>query len=524
MALNNDEIRRDSQPDPSADPALESQMEEKQQETSSEPAAQETEPEKKESAPQENTTEKKEEPAPQTDSREEADAPAQSEEAEPAEQNNSKDSVEAQKADENSTDESAPDLNDTIDVNVDELLESYRREAEEEDKTFRMIINEGPLPDSGSFSESKKKSKKTGDKAEAGKTDSSKEGSSDSAKGGATSGEKGTDSDASSTAKKVKAEEYLIDTPAYMGLEGDTPKRKRRKRHPHFLYYIAEAFRGMRSHGFMSFAAVGIITACLLIMGTFSLLALNVNNEIDQLMDNNEFLAYVDENYTEDEARALQSKIEAIPNVSEVTFITREEALEDYVSDVEDSSLYEDLDANTVLRDRFSVKVEDLSLIEETSDQVAEIDGIVKISIEIDVANGFVTLRNVVMLVALVLVIILFIISLFIISNTIKLATISRKDEIAVMRMVGATNRFIRWPFIYQGAILGVMGAVIAYILQALLYVGVLNAILSTGENFIMDVIEWSSIGIYVLVIFLIAGLIIGVCGSVMAIRKFLKV
>lgn len=322
----------------------------------------------------------------------------------------------------------------------------------------------------------------------------------------------------------VKAEEYLIDTPAYMGLEGNTPRKRRRKRHPHFLYYIAEAFRGIVAHGFMSFAAVGIITACLLIMGTFSLVALNVDSQINKLMASNEFLAYVDENYTTEQAQSLQSSIEAIGNVAEVTFITREEAYDSYVGQVDDAELYADLDPNTIFRDRFSVKVTDLEQLQETSDQVGSIEGIVKISIDTDLADAFITARNIVVLVAVVLVAILFIISLFIISNTIKLVTVSRKDEIAVMRMVGATNRFIRWPFIYQGAVLGLLGAGIAYGLETGLYIGVCDAIATTGRSFNMDLIQYSQLNLYLLGVFLIAGLLIGVCGSVMAIRKFLKV
>jgi hypothetical protein len=130
---------------------------------------------------------------------------------------------------------------------------------------------------------------------------------------------------------KLNPEEYLIDTPAYMGLEGSMPKQKRRKRHAHFLYYIAEALRGMKAHSFMSFAAVGIITACLLLMGCFAMVVLNLNVTLNNLMDRNEFLAYVDESYSQEEAESLQSAIESVPNVSEVTFITKEEAKASYI-------------------------------------------------------------------------------------------------------------------------------------------------------------------------------------------------
>ncbi|MCD8145262.1 MAG: permease-like cell division protein FtsX [Oscillospiraceae bacterium] len=425
-------------------------------------------------------------------------APTEAPEEPPAEQPAPATVPEKAAPPEESWDGTLVNLNDPDEVDVDALLESFRQVTAEDQGLH--LTTEQPVPDGAKPNPSAPAAPAQANEAAA-------------------------DNPGSTAASNLKAEEYLIDTPAYMGLEGSTPRKKRRKRHPHFFYYIAEAFRGIFSHGFMSFAAVGIITACLLIMGTFSLVALNVNNEINQLMDNNEFLAYVDEDYTEEEARALQSQIESIENVSEVTFITREEAYESYVDNLEDSSLYEDLDPDTVLRDRFSVKVDDLERIEETSEAVGNITGIVKLSIDLDVANGFVTVRNIVVLVAVVLVAILFIISLFIISNTIKLVTVSRKDEIAVMRMVGATNRFIRWPFIYQGAILGLVGAGIAFGLQTALYMGICNAIQSAGRSsFTLALIAFDELSLPLLAVFLVAGLIIGVCGSSMAIRKFLKV
>jgi cell division transport system permease protein len=322
---------------------------------------------------------------------------------------------------------------------------------------------------------------------------------------------------------KLSAEEYLIDTPAYMGLEGDMPKKKRRRRHAHFFYYIGEALRGMKAHGFMSFAAVGIITACLLLMGCFAMVVLNLNSTLNTLMDRNQFLAYVDESYTQEEAESLQAAIEAVPNVSQVQFITKEEAKETYVESLGDDSMYADLPDN-IFRDRFSVHVEDLTLFEETADQVEAIEGIVKISAELDVAQGFVTIRNIAMVVAAILVMILFVISLFIMSNTIKLATINRGDEIAIMRMCGATNRFIRWPFIYEGAILGLLGAGISYGLLRGLYYLVLRALNLSGRLGLITVVSFQEVGTYVLVVFLAAGLIIGVGGSSGTIRKFLKV
>ena len=322
---------------------------------------------------------------------------------------------------------------------------------------------------------------------------------------------------------KLNAEEYLIDTPAYMGLEGSMPKKKRRKRHAHFFYYIAEALRGIKAHGFMSFAAVGIITACLLLMGCFAMVVLNLNSTLDNLMDRNEFLAYVDESYSREDAQALQSQIESVSNVSEVQFVTREDAKAAYIEGLGDNSMYADL-PDYIFRDRYSIQVEDLNLIEDTIQQVRQVEGIADISADLDVAEGFITIRNIATVVAAALVAILFIISLFIMSNTIKLATINRGDEISIMRMCGATNRFIRWPFIYEGAILGLVGAGIAYGLLRGIYHLVVHAINVSGKLSLIAILPFQSVSTYVLLVFLGAGLIIGVGGSSGTIRRFLKV
>ena len=211
----------------------------------------------------------------------------------------------------------------------------------------------------------------------------------------------------------------------YISMSRTTVKKRRKSRN--FGYYIAEGFRGIFGHGFMSAAAIIIIAACLLITGSFSLVALNIEYNLTQLMEENEFLAYVDENYTEEQARALQSAIESIDNVSEVTFISQDEAMANYISDIAaDDDLYADLPSN-VLRHRFSVSVDDISILSETIDQVEQVDGIVKISAALEVANGFVNVRNVITVVAIGMVAMLLVISLFIVSNAIKLATLSRQ-------------------------------------------------------------------------------------------------
>ena len=210
----------------------------------------------------------------------------------------------------------------------------------------------------------------------------------------------------------------------------------------------------MFSHGFMSFAAIGVTVACLLIMGTFTLVAYNANENLADLQQENAIVAFVDETLEESEARALQTQIESTENVADCTFVSRTEARDAYVEKYDDGGVYGDLDA-TVFRHRFVIHVTDPNRIMETRTAVDNIPGIAKARDDEAVANGFTTVRNVAGVISVALIAILLLVSVFIISNTIKLTTFDRRDEIAIMKMVGATNGFIRWPFVYEGLLLG---------------------------------------------------------------------
>ena len=290
-----------------------------------------------------------------------------------------------------------------------------------------------------------------------------------------------------------------------------------------FKYYCSEGFHSIFTHGFMSFAAVCMIVACLLIMGSFSLVAVNLNNMLGDLEAENLFLAYIDDSYPEEEARALQPQIEAVPNVAAVTFVTKGEALDNYRAGREDNPLLADL-PDEVLRDRFEIHVDDIELMEQTVKQVEQITGVAQTRAALEIAQGFVIVRNIAAGVAVVLVAMLAIVSLFIIANTIKLAFFYRREEIAIMKMCGATNAFIRWPFVVEGMILGMSGALAAFFLQWGIYELVAKAIIQTNGLSLITVLPFSSLALEFLLVFIVAGLFIGVVGSVLAIRKFLQV
>lgn len=290
-----------------------------------------------------------------------------------------------------------------------------------------------------------------------------------------------------------------------------------------FQYFAHEGLSNMFSHGFMSFAAVGITVACLLIMGTFTLVALNANQLLRDLEQENEILAYVDDSYDETQARALQKKLQSIPNVASATFISKEEAMETFKAQYPDETLFQDLDPE-ILRDRYAIKIADLRQQKQTVEQVRAVEGVAKVNAYEEIAGGFITVRNVATVVCVALIAILFVVSVFIISNTIKLTTFDRREEIAIMRMVGATNGFIRWPFVYEGFLFGILGAAVAFLLQWGLYEAVAQGVANNDTLQLISVIPFTEMWIPVAVSFAAAGVIIGVGGSLSAIRKFLQV
>ena len=286
---------------------------------------------------------------------------------------------------------------------------------------------------------------------------------------------------------------------------------------------MSEGVHSIFTHGFMSFAAVCMTVACLLIMGSFSLLAVNLEHMLGDLEAENEMLAYVDEAYTNEQAKALEEKLMDIPNVSSVVFVSREEAMTEFKEGRSENDLLAELPAE-VLRDRYRVRLYDIEQMAETKAAVEQISGVAWVRAALEIAQGFVMVRNIAAGVALTLIAMLLVISLFIISNTIRLAYFYRREEIAIMKMCGATNGFIQWPFVVEGMILGLLGALVAFFLQWGLYELVCQFVVQSNGMSLVTMLSYPSMVSTILPIFCGTGLVIGVGGSLMAIRKFLRV
>ena len=288
-------------------------------------------------------------------------------------------------------------------------------------------------------------------------------------------------------------------------------------------YLLKEGIKGIFSHGFMSFAAVCVTVACLVIVGSFSILAYNLDVMVEELNQTSEILVYVDSSLPDAEARSIGTQINLMDNVLQSTFVSREEALEDFIADHDGDSAFSGVQASD-LRHRYVVVLEDNLLMKQTDEQLKQLPGVAKTNAAYELAEGFTTIQNVLHIVSYAVIAVLLVASLLIISNTVKLAMYDRKDEISIMKMVGATNGFIRLPFIVEGFTLGMIGAILAFGLEWVGYDTMVQKIGSVDSLQLFSLVPFQELLIPMVITFASAGMFVGIVGSWTSIRKFMNV
>ena len=288
-------------------------------------------------------------------------------------------------------------------------------------------------------------------------------------------------------------------------------------------YLFKEGIRNMYTHGFMSFAAVCVTVACLVIIGSFSLIIYNLGIFVSDMEQQNRVLVYVDENYDNAEAKSVGSRINLLENVREAVFMSREEAVKRFVEQQGSGEAFEGINASD-LRDRFIVTLEDNSKMNETVEELRQIQGVADISDRPELAEGFTTIQRILNIASAAIIIVLLVVSLFMISNTIKLAMYDRRDEIAIMKMIGATNRFIRFPYFVEGFLIGVISGAVAFFIEWGLYDLLAKRITAMQSLQLFNIVPFREVFLPMVLTFGAAGLFVGMFGSVMSIRKFLDV
>ncbi|MBE6942598.1 MAG: FtsX-like permease family protein, partial [Ruminococcaceae bacterium] len=230
----------------------------------------------------------------------------------------------------------------------------------------------------------------------------------------------------------------------------------------------------------------------------------------------------IDESLPLEEAKSIETKIRALDNILSADFKSNEEALEDFAANYE-GGMFGGVDAS-YLRHRVQVFLEDNALMEQTVAEIQKIPGVAQVSAAFELAEFFSTLQRVLQIASLAVIAVLLVVSLLIISNTVKLGMHERRDEISIMKMVGATNGFIRLPFVVEGFTLGMLGATAAFGLEWLLYDWVCVRLeMMTALNLI-TLVPFNELLVPMVITFLSAGLFVGIVGSWTSIQKFMDV
>lgn len=288
-------------------------------------------------------------------------------------------------------------------------------------------------------------------------------------------------------------------------------------------YLFKEGVRNMFTHGFMSFAAICVTVACLVIIGSFSSILYNLSRMVRTLERENQITAFIDDSYDEQTAKTVETAIRRLDNIREANFVSREEAGRRFIEQQGGGEAYQGIDEKT-FTNRVVITLEDNSKMAETKALIEQIHGVDHVNAREELAEGFTTIQRVLNIASAAIILILLIVSLFMISNTIKLAMYDRRDEIGIMKMVGATNRFIRFPYMVEGFLIGVIAAALAFFIDWGIYNLIAKQIQNVDALKLFDIVPFSKLLLPMIATFGAAGLFVGIFGSVMSIRKFLDV
>ena len=289
-------------------------------------------------------------------------------------------------------------------------------------------------------------------------------------------------------------------------------------------YLTREGFRNLYVNRLMSIASISVLFSCMVMIGAAFMLMVNINMFIGSVEDQNVIMVFVEDEATEEQTKALGESIKAQDNVSKCTFISRESSFEQLKNDMGDSSvLFEGLDSNP-LPDAYEVVLEDQELFDETVESLAKLDNVLHIRENRQLAAKLSGLRNTVSYVSIGIISLLLIVSLFIVSNTIRITMDSRRLEINIMKSVGATRWFIRWPFMVEGMMLGVISGVLALLAVWAIYAAVSRSLVSMLSGLGMtSVAPFGKYALILLAVFLGLGLVAGAFGSAVSITRYLR-
>nr|WP_325189556.1 permease-like cell division protein FtsX [uncultured Selenomonas sp.] len=288
-------------------------------------------------------------------------------------------------------------------------------------------------------------------------------------------------------------------------------------------YFVQEVFRSLRRNNWMTFAAVGTVAVSLFILGVFLILALNMNRAASLLESQVQISVYIKDDLKEAEEEALGEKIRALQGIESVKYVDRAEAKKRLTERLGDQKyLLDALGEKNPLPNSYEVTVRQPDMVETAAKQIERMDGVEAAKYGQDVVEHLFDITRLVRLFGVLLILLLGSATIFIIANTIRLTVFARRREIAIMKYVGATDEFIRWPFVLEGIVLGCIGGVISAFVLRSFYAGVAHKVYDTLAFF--PLIPQSPFMNYVSIVIVLLGMGIGAMGAWVSLKRFLKV
>ncbi len=288
-------------------------------------------------------------------------------------------------------------------------------------------------------------------------------------------------------------------------------------------YYIREVFISLRRNNWMSVASIGTVAVSLFIFGMFLMMVMNMNKLAENMESQVQINVYLLDKVDREQARDIEKDLKEIEGVESVGFVTKDEAMERFKDRLGDQkTLLDALDETNPLPDSFEVTVTNSDLVKTAAEKMEKIDGVECAKYGQDVMEHLFEITRLLRIFGFTLMLVLAFATLFIISNTIRLTVFARRKEIAIMKYVGATDWFIRWPFVMEGMVLGLFGSIIAAMVLRTAYTAMAEKVYDTLAFF--PLIPEQPFLTYITIIVVISGMVVGAIGSAVSIKKFLKV
>ena len=288
-------------------------------------------------------------------------------------------------------------------------------------------------------------------------------------------------------------------------------------------YFIREVFNSLKRNNWMSVASIGTVAVSLFIFGMFLMLVMNMNKMVESLESQVQIKVYLEEDFSRDDARDLEVDLKKMQGVESVTFVPKEEAMEKFKERLGDQkTLLEALDETNPLPDSFEVTLVQPEMVKTAAENIERLEGVEMAKYGQDVMEHLFDITRLIRIFGFALMFVLALATLFIIANTIRLTVFARRKEIAIMKYVGATDWFIRWPFVLEGMVMGLLGSLVASVILRFSYAGITAKIYNTLA-FLPLIPEYPFLN-YVTLVVIIGGMIMGAIGSAVSIKRFLKV